>query len=313
MKWNLKSIELELKVNWKISRNESSIKENFILSCGEYESEIAPNIRYSETRSKILQNFEELKTQKKVIINPLWCNSFKNAVSNILLKKKCGGDILTTFGLKGLREVETSFSIPIMDPRDVKDYLNLNHQFNVYKLKVSNLESKELLWEVFKHTDKRIRIDANEGFSEISHFLEFENELKGKNIELVEQPFKKSMVEEYRELKGRSLFPIIADESVEEDFEPALFKDQFHGINVKLMKAGGIEKSYELIKKAKSVNLKIMLGCMIESSLGIEEAFHLTEFADFVDLDGALLTRNDPYGDRFEVKDGKLKYKKSTL
>lgn len=312
MKWKLKSIELELKVNWKISRNESLIKENFILSRGEYESEIAPNIRYSETKSKILENFEELKSQKEMRINPRWCNSFKNAVSNILLKQNCGGDILNVLGLKGLREVETSFSIPIMDPRDVKGYLRSNHQFNIYKLKVSNLESKELLLEVLKCTDKKIRIDANEGFSEISRFLQFENELKGKNIELIEQPFKKSMQEEYKELKARSLFPIFADESVEDDFEPKLFKDQFHGINIKLMKAGGIKKSYELIKKAKAANLKVMLGCMIESSLGIEEAFYLAELADFIDLDGALLTRNDPYTDKFEVTNGKLSYKKST-
>jgi glutamate racemase len=305
MSYQLKQIELELKVNWKISRNESLVKYNYILGHAGHESEIAPNIRYGETPERIEKEFLELQA-KPGVLQESWCNSFKNAVNNVHLQKKSDGDIYSFLKLNKLTKVKTSFSIPIMEVGEVKAYLEKNNQFEVYKLKIAGVTHLPLLEEVCSRTDSLIRIDANEGFSGLDEYLEFEKKIEGLNIEFIEQPFKSSMLDDYLKLKPVSKFPIIADESVEDDFDGELFSKMFHGINVKLMKAGGIEEGLRLLKKARCFGLQTMIGCMIESSLGISEAYALAELCDFCDLDGALLTSNDPYQSLFDLEDGYL-------
>lgn len=305
MNFKLKKIKLELRTNWKISRNESLFKENFILELNGFESEIAPNIRYNETVERIQKEFSELEKNPK-IIQQHWCNSFQNAVNNVLIKDKSCGDIYSFLKVKKTNKILTSFSIPIMEIKNVESYIDENSGFDVYKVKISGLESLPFLKEVCRCTQSRIRVDANEGFTSLEKYLEFEEEIKNLNIEFIEQPFKSSMENAYFKLKPISLFPIIADESVEDDFDGELFAKMFHGINVKLMKAGGLQYGLRLIKKAKAYGLKTMIGCMIETSLGISEAYALAALCDFCDLDGALLIKNDPYGHLFEIEKGYL-------
>ncbi len=294
MNCTLEKIRLELKVNWKISRNESLYKENFILKCGEYASEVAPNIRYGESCERIEKEFSEFQANPKYV-SPEWCNSFKNAVNNLLLKMRTQGQIYQELSLNPVKKIITSFSIPIMDVTQLKDYLKRNEQFGIYKLKVAGLEHIALLKELSSLTDKKIRVDGNEGFKSLDEYLQFEKQTEGMNIEFIEQPFASSMIETYQKLKPISRYEIIADESVETDFCEKLFATKFHGVNIKLMKAGGIENGRQLLLKAKQQGLKTMIGCMIESSLGISEAFYLAELCDYFDLDGSLLISNDPY------------------
>jgi L-Ala-D/L-Glu epimerase len=303
MYYELKKIKLALKQTWKISRNESLFKTNYILSKNGIASEIAPNTRYKETAERIEKEFLELN-QKPEILDEQWCQSFKNAVNNIALKEQ--GDIFSQLKLANLPKILTSFSIPIMDEKEVKDYLDLNNQFQIYKLKVCNESALGLLKEVTRHTAKPIRIDANEGFHSLEEYLHFEEQIKDFNIEFIEQPFSHTMIEEYKKLKPISRFEIIADESLINDFNGELFSKMFHGINVKLMKAGGITTAAMLLRKAKQLGLKTMIGCMIETSLGISEAYVLASLCDYCDLDGALLIKNDPYQNLFTLEDGFL-------
>ena len=157
-----------------------------------------------------------------------------------------------------------------------------------------------------KHTDKKIRIDANEGFTSLASYLEFEEQIKAFNIEFVEQPFPTSLIDEYLELKKCSKFEIIADESLLEDFNGDKMSAMFHGINVKNMKSKGLVNSKKLLMNARKFGLKTMVGCMIESSLGISEAMTLVSLCDYVDLDGALLIKNDPFAKLVTLEDGKL-------
>ena len=202
--------------------------------------------------------------------------------------------------------VKTSFSIPIMEVGDVKDYLKKNSQFHFYKLKVTDEHSFALLEEVVKNTDKPIRVDANEGFKTLEGYLEFEEKIKNFNIEFIEQPFAVGMIDAYQKLYPQSKFPIIADESVLLDFNGERFQTMFHGVNVKIMKCRGLDTAKRLLLKAKKFGLKTMVGCMIESSLGISEAMSLAALADYVDLDGSLLVENDPYAHLIKVEDGHL-------
>lgn len=304
MSFKLKKIKLDLKVNWKISRNESLFKENFILSYKGFESEIAPNIRYHETVEVITENFNELLLTNTY--NPNWCHSFQNAYLNLLLKDKSNNDIYSYLNLEKLEFIETSFSIPIMDVHEIKNYLATNFDYSSYKIKIKDLTSIDLIHEIHKYSDKALRIDANEGFLSLDEYLKFEERIKNYNIEFIEQPFPKSHVQDYIALKKKSKFKIFADESIEDDFDAKLLVDQFHGVNIKLMKARGIENAKELLLSAKAVGMDTMIGCMIETSLGISEAYTLASLCDYCDLDGALLLQDDPYEDYFNREGSKL-------
>jgi len=304
MNYELEKLILGLKVSWNISRNESLFKENFILKLEDYKSEVAPNIRYGEDPKLIEKNFKELLKAKEM--NYIWCNSFQNAINNVLLKQKFNNDLSKALDLPAPGAVTTSFSIPIMDNKNVAAYLEENKQFKIFKLKVKDLSSLSLLDEVVKHTDKPIRIDANEGFKSLAEYHEFEKRIENYNIEFIEQPFATGMVEEYQKLKPLSKFEIIADESVLQDFNAEKFSKMFHGINVKNMKTRGVENSKRLLLKAKEAGLKTMVGCMIETSIGISEGMVLAPLCDYVDLDGALLLKDDPYKEIVHLEDGQL-------
>lgn len=307
MNYEIEKKQLDLKVSWKISRNESTFKENFFLKFGEFESEIAPNIRYDETPKLIEANFKELLKAKTM--NMVWCNSFQSAVNNVLLKQRHGGDLFKALDLPKVDGVATSFSFPIMDPAEVVSYIEKNSQYESYKIKVQDSESISLLREISKFTKKPLRIDANEGFKSLEDYLKFEKDLDGMNIQFIEQPFATGMVEEYFELRKISKFELMADESLLLDFSGEKFQKMFHGINVKNMKARGLENSKKLLLKARKFGLKTMVGCMIESSLGISEALTLASLCDYVDLDGALLLKNDPYAHLVKEEDGRLSFK----
>lgn len=302
--YEIKKINLKLKTTWKISRNSSDEKENFIISFNGHESEVAPNVRYYEDSKLIESHFKELKKTTKM--NLTWANSFQSAINNVLLKHENNGDLYKALDIPKVEAVKTSFSIPIMEPDQVQDYLKKNSQFHFYKLKVSDENSFHLLQEVVKQTDKPIRVDANEGFKSLEAYLDFQNKIKDFNIEFIEQPFPVGMKEAYKSLYPQSLFPVIADESVLLDFKGEEFQKMFHGINIKIMKCRGLETAKRLLLKGKQFGLKTMVGCMIESSLGISEAMSLAALADYIDLDGSLLVENDPYAHLIRVEEGHL-------
>lgn len=306
MNYELDPILLKLRVNWKISRNSSFEKNNFIVKYAGYESEIAPNIRYGETPKKIMEDFQAFLSDQKFLNSKGISNSFKNAILNLQLKVRLKDKIKETLGTQD-NFYPTSFSIPMMEKGEVKKYLSLHPEFFSYKVKIKNFDELDFLKEIKKHTNKKLRIDANEGFDSLSEFLRFEDAIKDFNIEFIEQPFPVHYKKEYKELKKKTIFEIIADESVEDDFHPEELCEMFHGVNIKLMKAGGILRAKELLEKAKSYGLKTMIGCMIESSVGISEALYLAHLADYLDLDGHLLISNDPYPDKLEFKEGSLK------
>ncbi len=300
----LEKLKLDLNVEWKISRNSTNFKENYILSHKEHQSEVAPNIRYGETPEHIEKSFSDFLNNPKVLENDEFPRSLKNAILNLELKST--GDIYQILSLKRIESIKTSFSIPIMESKNLKDYLKERMDFKVYKCKIANTNELSLLKTLASLVDVPIRVDANEGFQSLEDYLHFQSEIKGLNIEFIEQPFPAARKDLYLQLKGKSLFPIFADESVEDDFNGDEFQKMFDGINIKLMKAGGIERSKQLLEKARKYHLKTMLGCMIETSLGIREAMYLAELVDYFDLDGHLFLKDDPYKNLLEIKNGIL-------
>ena len=125
--------------------------------------------------------------------------------------------------------------------------------------------------------------------------MKFYEKVKYLPIEFIEQPFPASMKEEYKELKKIINHELMADESIEDVADFSELSLMFHSINIKLMKTGSYFKARDLMKEAKKYQMKCMVGCMIETSLGISSAMNLASFGDYFDLDGSLLLKNDPY------------------
>ena len=162
----------------------------------------------------------------------------------------------------------------------------------IYKIKLGTKNDLEIITELRKHTNAIFRIDANCGWT-VNETLKNSVELLKLGVEFIEQPLPANNWKGAKIVFDNSYLPIIADESciVENDIEKCY--NHFHGVNIKLMKCGGLTPAKRMISKAKSLGLKTMVGCMTESSVGISAIAHLTPALDYVDMDGALLLKND--------------------
>jgi L-Ala-D/L-Glu epimerase len=314
MKLWLEKIHLDLKVNWKLSRNQTTFKENFIVhletSNGNFRSEIAPNIRYGETPDKIQEQFNEwlplinlpaIQDLEAVTVavnaRPLF-HSLSFGLESVMLSylsTQHQQSLSAFLGLPAPRTLATSFSMPITAIGDIKDYLTPIKRFHSLKIKVDAESGLEMLKEIVQHTSVKLRVDANEGWKDLDQFMRFQENLKGMNIELIEQPFPSSMVAEYKELKKKTPYVLLADESIEDVGNFAELASQFHAVNIKLMKTGSLVKARDLLIKAKTHGMSSMIGCMIETSIGISYGMLFGGLVDYVDLDGFLLVKDEPF------------------
>ena len=162
----------------------------------------------------------------------------------------------------------------------------------IYKIKLGTNEDITIVKELRKHTNAIFRIDANCGWT-VSEALQNAIELKKLGVEFLEQPLKADNWEGHKLLFKNSVLPIIADESciIEEDV--AKCYNHFHGVNIKLVKCGGLTPARRMIAVAKQFGMKTMVGCMTESTVGISAIAHLLPELDFVDMDGGLLLADD--------------------
>lgn len=176
----------------------------------------------------------------------------------------------------------------------------------IYKIKLGTKEDIAIVTELRKHTDAIFRIDANCGWT-VSEAINNAIELKKLGVEFLEQPLKADNWEGHAEVFKHSVLPIIADESciIEEDV--AKCHNHFHGVNVKLVKCGGLTSARRMISQARKLGMKTMVGCMTESSVGISAIAHLLPELDYVDMDGALLLAKD-IATGITIKDGIIKY-----
>jgi L-alanine-DL-glutamate epimerase-like enolase superfamily enzyme len=178
----------------------------------------------------------------------------------------------------------------------------------IYKIKLGTIEDIAIVSELRKHTDAIFRIDANCGWG-VDETIKNAVALKKLGVEFLEQPLKADDWEGHKEVFKQSVLPIIADESciVEEDVSKC--HGYFHGVNIKLVKCGGLTPARRMIQEAKKLGLKTMVGCMTESSVGISAIAQLLPQLDYVDMDGALLLAED-IADGVTIKNGIITYAK---
>ena len=306
MKLWLEKRHLDLKVNWKLSRNQTTFKENFIVHletpAGHFRSEIAPNVRYGESVDSIQKQFDEWLAAGDFSIGGLDTkklhHSLRFGLESALLSneaKKNNQTLTEYLKLPAPVKVATSFSMPIIPINEIKDYLGPIKRFHSLKIKVDADCGQDMLQEIRKYTSAKLRVDANEGWNDLDKFMAFQESLKGMNIELIEQPFASSMVEEYKELKKHTPYKLLADESIEDVGDFAELSKQFHAVNIKLMKTGSLIKAKDLLHDAKTHGMTAMMGCMIETTIGISYGMLFGGMVEYVDLDGFLLVKDEPF------------------
>jgi L-alanine-DL-glutamate epimerase-like enolase superfamily enzyme len=189
----------------------------------------------------------------------------------------------------------TSYTIGIDTVEGTADRVRRAPGYDVYKIKVGGPADLERLRAVREVTTARLRIDGNEGW-DLATARELTPELIALGVEFVEQPFPAADIEsfvEYRQLPER--LPVLIDEGCKDLGSIPAIAMYADGIVIKLAKAGGIHEALRMIHAARALDLEIMLGCMIESELGISQAAQLGSLVDYIDLDGHLLIANAPF------------------
>jgi len=202
-------------------------------------------------------------------------------------------------------DIYSSFTIGITDEENLRKKISDASQYKYLKIKLGTKYDKKIIEQVRSLVDKPLFIDVNQGWDDEYWALDMINWLAEQNIVLVEQPLPKEKIKECKWLKERSPLPIIADEAVQSLSDLDFIKDAYSGINIKLMKCGGIRQAYRMILKSRELNLKIMIGCMTETSCAITAASHLSSLADWVDLDGAELISNDLFSGT-KIENGRI-------
>ncbi|MFD0795349.1 dipeptide epimerase [Mucilaginibacter litoreus] len=189
----------------------------------------------------------------------------------------------------------TSYTIGIDTKDIVIQKLHEVPDVKVIKVKLGRDTDRELIQTIRAITDKPLYADANQGWTDLRKTLDHIHWLHEQGVQLIEQPMIKADIDGNAWLTERSPIPIIADEAVQRlpDVEKA--KGVYHGINIKLMKSAGMHEAKQMIDRARSLGLKVLIGCMSETSCATLAAAALAPQCDWADLDGPLLTSNNPY------------------
>ncbi|MBQ1337589.1 MAG: dipeptide epimerase, partial [Thermoguttaceae bacterium] len=181
-------------------------------------------------------------------------------------------------------------------------------KFDILKVKLGRdkKSDREMIEAVRDVTDKPIAIDANQGWKDKVYALEMVEWLYERGIILIEQPMKKTKLDDIAWITERSPLPVIADESLQRLTDIPRLKGAFSGINIKLMKCTGMREAWKMLNLARALDMKVMVGCMTESSCAISAAAQLSPMVDWADLDGNLLVSNDIFDGVKTAPNGKL-------
>lgn len=199
-------------------------------------------------------------------------------------------------GLEPSRLPLTSFTIGIDDPAVIATKVREAAEYPILKVKVGTPEDERILSAIRAAApDKTLRVDANCGWNSDTVLERCRHLSKTYGLEFIEQPTRPGDHKALPAVRAAGICPIVADESCRDIRDLPACVAHFDGINIKLCKCGGIRQAVQLIHAARAAGLRVMLGCMIETSVGIAAAAQLAPLADWIDLDGHLLLADDPY------------------
>lgn len=209
------------------------------------------------------------------------------------------------WGLNPLRTPNTSFTIGIDKPDVVMVKVKEAEPYKILKVKLGQGNDREMIETVRSQTDKPICVDVNQGWTDKQMALDMAHWLKDKGVVFIEQPMSKTNFDDTAWLTQNSPLPIMADEAFQTIADFTKVRGAYSGVNIKLMKCGGMHSAYAIIKMARALGMKVMIGCMTETSCAVSAAAQLSPLADWADLDGNLLIDNDLY-DGMTIVNGKV-------
>lgn len=303
-------LEMPLVHVFKIARGEEAIARTAIVRVrcadGDGIGESAPVSRYGESVESVVDFFASYRPRANdpfllqrlldLEIPPAARAGFDIALHDCI-GKATGKPLYALFGLDPSLAPPTSFTIGIADPQTTLDKVAQAAHFPILKIKLGSGtidEQIETIASIRTRYTGAIRLDANEGWS-VDEAIAILNELQRYDIEYCEQPVEAGQPEALRAVRERVAIPIVADEDFLDAGDlPALY-GCVDGVNVKLAKTGGIRGALEAIHTARAMGMKVMIGCMVESGVAATAAAHIAPLADWIDLDGPLLIREDPY------------------
>ena len=318
-----KLIDLKLTTPFRISRGVQYTSPNVIVQINYKEytgwGEASPSEYYGESQETVLACIalfagnigddpfavEDImhRLDKIIRLNPSARAAVDMALYD-LIGKMLGVPLYKLLGLNAARIPRTSFTIGLDNPAEMSKKALLAKDYPILKVKVGTRHDLDIIKAIRDITNVVIRIDANASWT-AKEAIKNINALAPYNIEFVEQPVAAHDLDGLKLVRNNVPIPVIADESCITVEDIPRVSGCVDGINIKLMKCGGIRQALKMIHVARAHNLQIMLGCMIESSLAITAAAHLTPLVDYADLDGNLLINDDPY-EGVKVEKGKL-------
>jgi L-alanine-DL-glutamate epimerase-like enolase superfamily enzyme len=324
MKLSHSRFDLRLKYTFTIARGSRDVSPVVIVEL-EHDGitgfgEAAPSSRYGETVETVeaflakldFSRFEDpfqLETILDSVDRVAEGNTAAKASVDIALHdwigKKLGIPLHRYWGLDRDRAPVTSFTIGIDTPDVLEQKVREAEEFQILKVKLGGSDDEVMIRTIRKVTQKRLRVDANEGWKKKEEALDKIKWLHQVGVEFVEQPMPAIDLAGTAWLRERSPLPLIADENSLRLHDVPKLQGIFDGINIKLMKSGGLREALRMVHTARACGMKVMAGCMIETSIGISAAAQLSPLIDYADLDGNLLTQNDPF-DGVKVARGKM-------
>jgi L-alanine-DL-glutamate epimerase-like enolase superfamily enzyme len=324
MKLDFKTMDLKLRHTFRISRGTQDVAQ-VVITTLEHDGiqghgEASPSRRYGETTEAALDFLR--KVDLKEFSSPLELegitaylntvatgNPAAKAAVDIALHdwagKKLGEPVYRLWGLDRSKTPSTSFTIGLDSPDIIARKVSEAEEYPILKIKLGTERDRDIVAAVRKETKKPIRVDANEGWKTKELALERIKWLEQEGVDFVEQPMPATDLAGCAWLKERVNLPLFADESCVRLQDAPKLQDAFDGINIKLMKCGGLREAMRMIHTARALGMKVMIGCMVESSVAVTAAAHLSPLVDYADLDGNLLVMNDPF-DGVKVLGGKL-------
>jgi len=311
----VEALDLPLKHTFTIARSSASVARTAIVRLRwngiEALGESAPSERYNEDVASVIAGLDALELGD----DPY---ALERLLTGLPPAQACGLDIALhdcigrdldlplwrLFGLDPARTPRTSFTVGIAGTEETLDKVREVGTHPILKVKLgggNDLETIEAIRSIFTGT---IRVDANEGWSP-EQAVKNLAELAKFDIEFCEQPIPAGSPEKLRWIRERSTIPIVTDEDSKDARDLPALRGCVDGINVKLVKCGGIRGALAMIHTARAMGLKIMLGCMLETQILTAAAAHLSPLVDWADLDGPFLTASDPFSGVSYV-DGKI-------
>lgn len=239
-------------------------------------------------REDVVARCQEARPGNRAALSGLECALWD------LCGQEAGQPVWRLLGLDAARVPLSSLTLGLADWPTMERKLEEARDFPILKLKVGMDDDVEMVRKVRARTSQRLVVDANSGWT-LEQALERIPPLADLGVEFVEQPLPADDLEGFLRLRERSSLPIYADESVCVSADVLRFQDGIDGVNLKIAKSGGLAEGLRVIACARAAGLAVMIGCMIETSLGITSAAHLAPLVDHLDLDGHWLLAQDPF------------------